>query len=149
MKTRTLALVLAGSAVVVTGALAMAPPKADPAQGSGATTAAAAQTRVYYFHGTNRCNTCRTIEAYTHETLTSVFARDLDARRLEWQSVNVDEPANGHFVQDFQLYTRSVVVVDTRDPKRFKVLERVWELVHDKPAFQKYVEQEIRSFRRS
>jgi hypothetical protein len=39
--------------------------------------------------------------------------------------------------------------VDAKNPKRFKVLERVWELVHDKPAFQKYVEQEIRAFRRS
>ena len=148
MKTRTLALALAGSAVLVAGSLA-APPKAKPATGVAATPTSATQARVYYFHGTSRCNTCRTIEAYTRETVTSVFASDLEARRLEWQAVNVDEPANRHFVQDFQLYTRSVVVVDAQDPKRFKVLERVWELVHDKPAFQKYVEQEIRAFRRS
>ena len=149
MKTRTLVLALAGSAVLVAGVLAGAPPKAKPATGIAVTPASAAQARVYYFHGTNRCNTCRTIEAYTHEALTSVFAKDLEARRLEWQPLNVDEPANRHFVQDFQLYTRSVVLVDAKDPKRFKVLERVWELVHDKPAFQKYVEQEIRAFRRS
>ena len=74
---------------------------------------------------------------------------DLEARRLEWQAVNVDEPANRHFIRDFQLYTRSVVVVDAKDPKRYKVLDRVWQLVRDKAAFQKYVEQEIRAFRRS
>ena len=77
------------------------------------------------------------------------FAADLEARRLEWLAVNVDEPANQHFVRDFQLYTRSVVVVDAKDPKRFKVLDRVWQLAHDKAAFQEYVEQEIRAFRRS
>ena len=29
---------------------------------------------VYYFHGTTRCATCRTIEAYAHETVTTAFA---------------------------------------------------------------------------
>jgi hypothetical protein len=104
---------------------------------------------VYYFHATTRCATCKTIEAYAHETVASKFAADLEARRLEWQAVNVDEPANQHFIRDFQLYTRSVVGVDAKDPKRFKVLDRVWQLVRDKAAFQKYVEQEIRAFPRS
>jgi hypothetical protein len=104
---------------------------------------------VYYFHATTRCATCRTIEAYAHETVASRFAADLEARRLEWRAVNVDEPANRHFIRDFQLYTRSVVVADARDPRRYKVLDRVWQLVRNKPAFQAYVEQEIRAFPRS
>jgi hypothetical protein len=103
---------------------------------------------VYYFHATTRCATCRTIEAYAKETVTSRFAADLEARRLEWRTVNVDEPANRHFIRDYQLYTRSVVLVDGKDPKRFKVLEQVWQLVQDKPAFQGYVERELRAFRR-
>jgi hypothetical protein len=104
---------------------------------------------VYYFHATTRCATCRTIEAYARETVTSRFAADLAERRLEWRAVNVDEPANRHFVQDFRLYTRSVVVVDARDPRRFKVLDRVWQLARDKPAFQAYVEREVRAFAKS
>jgi hypothetical protein len=105
--------------------------------------------RVYYFHGTTRCATCKTIEAYAHETVATAFAAELKAGSLEWKLVNVDEPASQHFVRDYQLYTRSVVVVDATDPKRFKVLDRVWQLVGDKAAFQKYVEQEIRAFARS
>jgi hypothetical protein len=62
--------------------------------------------------------------------------------------VNVDEPANQHFVRDFQLYTRSVVVVDAKDSKRYKILDRVWQLVGNKTAFQSYVEREIRAFPR-
>ena len=104
---------------------------------------------VYYFHGTTRCATCKTIEAYAHETVASRLRRRLKAGSLEWKAVNVDEPANQHFVRDYQLYTRSVVVVDAKDPKRFKVLDRVWQLVGDKAAFQRYVEQEIRAFPRS
>jgi hypothetical protein len=104
---------------------------------------------VYYFHGTTRCATCKTIEAYAHETVATAFGADLKAGIVEWKLVNVDEPASQHFVRDYQLYTRSVVVVDAKDPKRFKVLDRVWQLVGDKAAFQRYVEQEIRAFRRS
>jgi hypothetical protein len=135
---RSRLLVLAACALAAVASAAPAPPAV-----------AAPGVLVYYFHATTRCATCRTIEAYAKETVTSRFAADLEARRLEWRAVNVDEPANRHFVQDFQLYTRSVVVVDAKDPKRFKVLDRVWQLVRDKPSFQAYVEREVRAFARS
>jgi hypothetical protein len=150
MKTGALLLALAGSGIAaVTGAVAVAPQKPKAPTAVGAAPAASAGILVYYFHATTRCATCRTIEAYAHETVASKFASDLEARRLEWQAVNVDEPANRHFIRDFQLYTRSVVVVDAKNPKRYKVLDRVWQLVRNKAAFQSYVEQEIRAFPRS
>jgi hypothetical protein len=150
MKTRAFLAVLAAFAVVAaTGAVVAGPPKEKPAAGAATAASPSAGKRVYYFHATTRCATCRTIEAYAQETVTSAFAADLQARRLEWRVVNVEEPENRHFIRDFQLYTRSVVVVDAKDPKRFKVLDRVWQLVRDKAAFQKYVEQEIRAFPRS
>ena len=149
MKTSALLLALAGSGVAAaTGAAVAAPPK-PKRDGRRRGPTASAGILVYYFHGTTRCATCRTIEAYAHETVASAFAAELKAGSLEWTVVNVDEPANQHFIRDFQLYTRSVVVVDAKDPKRFKVLDRVWQLVGDKAAFQKYVEQEIRAFPRS
>jgi hypothetical protein len=111
--------------------------------------AASPATIVYYFHATARCATCRVIEAWSHDAVAGRFAPDLETRRLEWRAVNVEEPANRHFIREFRLYTRSVVIVDARDPKRFKVLDRVWQLVRDKAAFQRYVEQEIRAFARS
>ena len=150
MKTGVLFLALAGSGVAaVTGAVALAPPKPKAATAAAATSAISPGVLVYYFHATTRCATCKTIEAYAHETVVDAFPAEIEARRLEWRTVNVDEPANQHFIRDFQLYTRSVVVVDSKNPKRFKVLDRVWQLVRDKAAFQKYVEQEIRAFPRS
>jgi len=144
MKTTALPLALAVAGVVA-AAVAAAPPKPTTVVEAPASSG----IRVYYFHGTTRCATCKTIEAYAHETVASAFAPELKAGSLEWTVVNVDLPANQHFTRDFQLYTRSVVVVDAKDPKRFKVLDRVWQLVGDKAAFQKYVEQEIRAFPRS
>lgn len=125
-----------GAGPAASGAAAPSPVAANPAV-------------VYYFHGTSRCQTCRTIEAYAQEAVSGAFSADLAERRLEWKVVNVDEPANEHFVDDFKLYTRSLVVVDAKDPKRFKILDRVWQLTQDKAAFRKYVEDEIRAFRRS
>jgi len=149
MKTRAWLLVVAASGIVAVAAAVAGAPQKPKVPAAAATPAASPGVLVYYFHATVRCATCRTIEAYAQETVTSKFASDLEARRLEWRAVNVDEPANRHFIRDFQLYTRSVVVVDAKNPKRYKVLDRVWQLVRDKPAFQVYVEQEIRAFPRS
>jgi hypothetical protein len=118
------------------------PSSAQPPRG-------AAQTVVYYFHGTSRCHTCRTIEAYADESVRAAFAPELSNEAIQWKPTNIDESANEHFIKDYQLYTRSLVVVDGSNPKRFKNLDKIWQLVGDKPAFLKYVQDEVRAFRKS
>lgn len=100
----------------------------------------------YYFHGNFRCATCRRIEAYARETVESGFGDALKNGKLVWRVVNVEDPGNGHFVQDYQLRTRSVVLVLMKDGKQenWQNLDRVWELVRDKEAFVGYVKQELR-----
>jgi hypothetical protein len=96
---------------------------------------------VYYFHGNKRCNTCRTIEAYTAEAVTTGFAEQIETGRVVWQPVNIDEPENEHFVEDYDLTIRTVVLVDVvegRDDKWTK-LDRVWDLTGDKDAFVDYI----------
>ena len=102
----------------------------------------------YYFHGTQRCMTCRTIESYAEETLKTEFSGELEAGKLEWRAVNVDTPENEHFIQDYELTTRSVVLVEMLDgqQKQWKNLSRVWELVRDKPAFAAYIQEETTGF---
>lgn len=103
---------------------------------------------VYYFHGTARCPSCRKIEAFSQEAVQSGFSQALKDGRLEWRVINVEEPGNEHFVQDYQLYTKSLVVVDMQDGRQttWKNLERVWKLLGDKGAFMKYVEEEVRAY---
>lgn len=111
-----------------------------------AAAAAAARHNVvaYYFFGNYRCATCRAIESYAHEALQSTFVEALADGQLEWRPVNIDQPENAHFVQDYQLATRSLVIVqfDGERQTTYKNLERVWELVRDKEAFMKYVVEE-------
>lgn len=108
-------------------------------------------TRVvaYYFHGNVRCTTCRTIESYAKEAIQTEFVDALRDGRLEWRVVDVEDSSNEHFVQDFQLSTRSVVLERVENGKRqeWKSLHRVWELVHgDKEIFLIYIQDETRDF---
>ena len=110
---------------------------------------AARKVVVYYFHGNVRCMTCRTIEAYTREAVEAGFAEALKDGRLEWRIVNVDEGVNEHFVRDFELVTRSVVLERLTGGRRtdWKNLPRIWELARgDKEAFLKYVRDETRLY---
>ena len=66
-----------------------APPAAAKAPASPVARVAASPVIVYYFHGTARCATCRTIEAYAHETVSAAFAAELRASRLEWKTIDV------------------------------------------------------------
>ncbi len=108
----------------------------------------AAELVAYYFHGNMRCWTCRTIEAYAKEAVETGFPEALKDGRLEFRVVNIEKPGNEHFVQDYQLTTRSVVLVKFADgqQEQWKNLQRVWQLVRDKEAFLKYVQDETRSY---
>lgn len=120
-----------------------------PALASAENATAADKVVVYYFHGNMRCRTCRTIEAYTKEAIESGFADALKDGRMEWRVVNVEAPGNDHYVQDFQLSTRSVVLERLADGKNreWKNLQRVWELVRgDKEDFLKYIQDETRAY---
>jgi hypothetical protein len=103
---------------------------------------------VYYFHGTTRCPTCRKFEAFTGETLRQAFPEALRRRRLKWRVLNVDKPANEHFVSDYQLHTRAIVVAKIKDGKQaeWKNLDKIWELVSDKKVFVKYIQDEVSSY---
>ena len=102
----------------------------------------------YYFHGNFRCPTCRKIEALSREAVESGFPEDLKAGRIEWRAINVEEPGNEHFIQDYQLFSKSLVLVAKEGEKqtRWKNLQEVWTLVGDKEAFIKYVRDEIRAY---
>lgn len=102
----------------------------------------------YYFYGNVRCPSCKKIEAYSQEAIQGGFAAPLKDGRLEWRPINVDEPGNEHFLKDFQIYTKSLVIVDTINgkQKQWKNLPKVWELLYNKDGFIKYVRDEVNTY---
>lgn len=103
---------------------------------------------VYYFHTTYRCPTCMKIEALTASTVGKFFSAELSSRKIAWKPLNIEIPENKHFVDDFKLFTKSVVVVDAKNGKmiRWKNLDKIWELVRDENAFTSYIKNEISGF---
>lgn len=109
-----------------------------PATVSAAVPAAKDVLTVYYFHGNQRCMTCNKIEQMARAAVAAKYADALKAGTVVFRSVNVDEPGNGHFVNDFQLTSRIVVV--ERNGKH-ENLDQVWALVPGDPAkFAAYIQ---------
>lgn len=135
--------------VVAAGVVALTTGATHAGDGADAATATKETgTVVYYFHGNARCATCKTIEAYADEAVHAAFAGEIEDGALQWRVVNIDESENRHFIQDFQLVTRSVVLAEYRDGEvvRYENLDQVWRLVRDKERFLAYVQDETREF---
>lgn len=110
-----------------------------------AATGEATDVVLYYFHGTRRCNTCRSIEAYAQEAVEGKFSDALQAGTLKWTVLDTDETENAHFVKDFGLVSSSLVVVefDGGEVVRHEILQDAWTLIRDKPRFIAYVQESV------
>jgi hypothetical protein len=135
-------------ALVALAAAGFNPPAVMAGEAATSATDSDSGIVAYYFHGNKRCTTCRKLEAYSEEAITGGFASELESGELEWRVVNTDEKVNAHFVTDFELVTKSVVLVEYRDGEvvRFENLKLVWQLVGDQDGFLRYVRDETRDF---
>lgn len=134
-------------AVLVLGALvAVSPVGADETAGEVAVPADGVVA--FYFHGNVRCATCRKIETYADEAIHTGYTKALEDGTLTWSVVNIDETENKHFVEDFQLVTRSVVLAEYRNGElvRHKNLDKVWQLVRSQEDFVEYIQDETGTF---
>lgn len=102
----------------------------------------------YYFHTTFRCPTCHRIENWSHEAIQESFSDALKDGRLKWRVINIDEPQNRHFIKDYRLFTKSLVIVEEKNGRqvRWKNLNKVWEYVRDQGKFFNYVTSEIKAY---
>ncbi|MFH1066755.1 MAG: nitrophenyl compound nitroreductase subunit ArsF family protein [bacterium] len=133
--------VLALLAVIVAAHLYMFPLQAEETTASKPIS----QVVVYYFHGTLRCPSCHLIEQYAKETVERDFAGQLSSGRAVFKIINVEEKGNEHFTNDYQLYTKSVVVSLVKNGKeeKWKNLKEVWPLLRNKEKFSAYVKDEV------
>jgi hypothetical protein len=143
--------VLAASAALAQYATAATPAPPAPAATSPAvadTTTLPHRVIAYYLHTTYRCPSCRKIEAFTKEAIEAGFANELKDGRLVFRVVNVEEKGNEHFIKDYQIFTKSVVLVDEHTGKQaaWKNLSKVWELLGDKEGFLRYIREETRAY---
>ena len=103
---------------------------------------------VYFIHGRAKCPTCDLILAKTQAVLETSFAEEMQIGRLKLVKVDVEKPGNEHFMQDFNLFTTSVVLFHqaTGGRKTWKNLEKAWELADDEEAFSDYFKTSLSRF---
>ncbi|MFH1281750.1 MAG: nitrophenyl compound nitroreductase subunit ArsF family protein [Candidatus Omnitrophota bacterium] len=109
---------------------------------------AAPKVIAYYFHGDFRCSNCYKIEKYSKEAIDKYFAKELESGELEYKIINLDEKLNGHFAEDYKLYTKSLVISKIKggEEVEYKNLEKVWNYLGNKEAFYNYVKEEITKY---
>jgi hypothetical protein len=118
------------------------------AQQSAAPQSGAHKVIAYYFHTNTRCSTCMKIEAYSHEAIEKGFPEELKNGTLEMRIVNYEQPENRHFMQDYKLVSKSLVLVNMVNGKQteWTNLKIVWQLTGRKDAFLNYVRKEVRNY---
>ena len=103
---------------------------------------------VYFFYNDIYCETCERLEGYALEAVQEHFQDDLDSGVLQWRSMDMTLPEYEHYAEDFELYSKSVVLVelDGAEEVRWENLEGIWDLVHDKPVYKTYIESSLTAF---
>ena len=102
----------------------------------------------YYFHGAFRCPTCHKLEQYSREAVETNFKDALASRKLEFKVVNVENKGNEHYIGDYQLYTKSLILSLVKDGREIKSkdLDKIWEYVGNKQRFFDYVKTSVADF---
>ena len=88
------------------------------------------------------------MEKLTKEVLKKQFRKQIISNKIIFKAVNTEKPGNKHFIQDYQLFTKSVVLVDMRKGKQvnWKRLDKTWNYIRDREAFLRYIKNEIDVF---
>lgn len=106
------------------------------------------QVVMTYFISGERCENCRTIEALAKETVAREFAADQAAKRVVFRVVDTGAPGHAHFVSDYQLSSKMVVLSHRVDGKEteWRAMEKVWDLLDDPDGFRNYLTEGIRGY---
>ncbi len=99
--------------------------------------AANAETVVAYVHNSIRCRTCMNMENWTVEA-----SKELP---VTFVAINTDIKENKHYLTDYKLYTKSVIIKDTKTNK-YKNLDKVWNYARNKQNFINYIKTEANKF---
>ena len=139
---------VAGSAPALPKGASMMAVLPEPSTRAGESPAQGTRVVAYYFHGRVRCVSCVKIENLSGKAVRERFPEELRTGRLAFREVNIDEPGNRHFIDDYELSSQSLVIVEYRDGRqvRWKNLEKVWTLLDSEKEFFPYVQEGVSSY---
>ena len=88
------------------------------------------------------------MEKYTDEALKAYFPNELKSGKIEWKVIDVEKPENSHFIKEYGLYTKSVIISKVKDGKelKWKNLDEIWMKVRDKDSYMAYIKEDVTDF---
>lgn len=103
---------------------------------------------VYYFHTNFRCVNCHNMEMWTKEVVENDFKFQLENGSIVLKIINTETKGNEHFMKDYNLFTKSVVLGLVKDGKevKFTNLPKVWDFLGNGDKFKAYVKNEISKY---
>jgi len=98
---------------------------------------------VYYFHATFRCVTCNTIEKMAKEMIFSNYKKQIASGIIKWSEADYEQ--NAELASKFKVLSSCVVVAtqNSNNILRYDRLDKVWTLMEDKVAFNRYIKNSI------
>ena len=103
---------------------------------------------VTYFHGGRRCGTCKKLESQAQLAVQNGFTEELAAGLIEWRVINTDLDENKHYKDEYQLYSKALILSAFKGDKEigWKNLDKIWEHVSNPEQYQDYVQDGIKEF---
>ena len=116
--------------------------KADTIIGNGSNK----KVQILYFHITNRCSTCRNIEAKVLKTIDSLYANEIKAGTLVFSSYNCEIPENAAIAKKYDAYGATLAFTTFSDGKEVKTEDLTnwaFEKIHKTDVFIKELSQKL------
>jgi hypothetical protein len=101
---------------------------------------------VYYFHVTNRCNTCLGIEAAVKKTLEQNYKAELDQDVIVFRTFNVELPENKAISEKYDAYGATLALTRLSEgrEKIVDMTDFAFEKIHNEDAFIKGLGDKIK-----
>jgi len=99
------------------------------------------KVEVYHFHATRQCVTCKTVGAFSEETVNTYFSNELKSGKLVFAHVNVDLPENKALADKYEAKGSSLLIGVYGKDESFTKQEdtNVWYKIGDKEDFTNYL----------
>jgi thioredoxin-related protein len=103
---------------------------------------------VYYFHTEYRCWSCNQFEKLTQEVLEESFKEKVEQRKIEFIQINVETNQNKHYIEDYKLVTKSIILSLQYENKQidWRNMDKIWMLVRDTEKFKMYIKKGITNY---
>ncbi len=118
---------------------------ATPSPSPAATAAAVVVT---YFTTDVRCESCRKIEALSRQAIEEGFPQELASGAVVFRVLNTDRQENKHFVVDYEIANKTVIVSHQVDGRETEWVNRqdVWLLLDEPDEFLSYVREPVKRY---